>query len=83
MTYVIGNASKRLICSPSGAMQMVYDNFFDLYKKILDKHRSGEGEGIRWLTVIDKENKDIVEVFLDVGVKVRHVRNLPPINFAV
>ena len=64
MMYVIGNASKRLICSPSGAMQMVYDNFFDLYKKILDKHRSGEGEGIRWLTVIDKENKDIVEVFL-------------------
>ena len=83
MTYVIGNASKRLICSPSGAMQMVYDNFFDLYKTILDKHRSGEGEGIRWLTVIDKENKDIVEVFLDAGVKVRHVRNLPPINFAV
>jgi two-component system, OmpR family, sensor histidine kinase VicK len=83
MTYVIGNASKRLICSPSGAMQMVYDNFFNLYKKILDKHRSGEGEGIRWLTVIDKENKDIVEVFLDAGVKVRHVRNLPPINFAV
>jgi signal transduction histidine kinase len=83
MMYVIGNASKRLICSPSGAMQMVYDNFFDLYKKILDKHRSGEGEGIRWLTVIDKENKDIVEVFLDAGVKVRHVSNLPPINFAV
>ena len=83
MMYVIGNASKRLICSPGGAMQMVYDNFFDLYKKILDKHRRGEGEGIRWLTVIDKENKDVVEVFLDAGVQVRHVRNLPPINFAV
>src|SRR5262249_23141360 len=64
-------------------MQMVYDNFFDLYKKILDKHRSREGEGIRWLTIIDKENKDIVKVFLDAGVKVRHVRNLLPINFAV
>src|SRR5215469_10125777 len=81
MMYVIGNASKRLICSPSGAMQMVYDNFFDLYKKILDKHRSRDG--IRWLTIIDKENKDIVKVFLVAGVKVRHVRNLPPINFAV
>jgi hypothetical protein len=33
MKYVIENASKRLICSSSGAMQMVYDNFFDLYKK--------------------------------------------------
>ncbi|MFZ0512115.1 MAG: HAMP domain-containing sensor histidine kinase [Candidatus Nitrosopolaris sp.] len=83
MRYVIENASKRLICSPGGAMQMVYDNFFDLYKKILDKHRRGEGEGIRWLTAIDKENKDLVEVFINAGVQVRHVGILPPINFAV
>ena len=78
MKHVIGNASKRLICSPSGAMQMVYDNFFALYKKILDKHKEGEGEGIRWLTVIDKENK-----VMNAGVQVRHVGTLPPINFAV
>ncbi|HXX98896.1 MAG TPA: hypothetical protein VEL11_17520, partial [Candidatus Bathyarchaeia archaeon] len=83
MKYVIENASKRLICSSSGATQMVYDNFFDLYKKILDKHRRGEGEGIRWLTIIDKENKDLIEVFINAGAQVRHVSNLPPINFAV
>lgn len=83
MKYVIENASKRLICSSSGATQMVYDNFFDLYKKILDKHRRGEGEGIRWLTIIDKENKDLVEVFINAGVQVRHVRHLPPMNFVV
>jgi two-component system sensor histidine kinase VicK len=83
MKYVIENASKRLICSSSGATQMVYDNFFDLYKKILDKHRRGEGEGIRWLTIIDKENKDLIEVFINAGAQVRHVRNLPPMNFVV
>jgi hypothetical protein len=83
MRYVIGNASRRLICSSSGGMQLVYNNFFDLYEKILDNHRRRKGEGIRWLTVIDKENKDLVQVFLNAGVQVRHVRNLPPINFAV
>jgi two-component system, OmpR family, sensor histidine kinase VicK len=83
MKYVIENASKRLICSSSGAMQLVYDNFFNLYKKILDKHRRGKGDGIRWLTIIDKENKDLVQVFINAGVQVRHVRILPPINFAV
>ena len=81
MKYVIGNASKRLICSSSGAMQMVYDNFFDLYKRILDKH--GEGEGIRWITTIDKDNKDLVKIFLNAGVQIRHLRNLPPMNFVV
>ncbi len=83
MKYVIENASKRLICSSSGGMQMAYDNFFNLYKKILDKHRRGEGEGIRWLTIIDKENKDLVEVFINAGAQVRDVRNLPPMNFVV
>jgi hypothetical protein len=83
MRYVVGNASKRLICSSSGGMYLAYNHFFDQYKKILDKHRRGEGEGVRWLTFIDKENKDLVEVFVNAGVRVRHVGILPPINFAV
>ena len=83
MRYVVENASKRLICSSSGGMYLAYNNFFDQYKKILDKHRTGDGEGIRWLTAIDKENKDLVEVFMNAGVQVRHVGILPPINFAV
>jgi two-component system, OmpR family, sensor histidine kinase VicK len=83
MRYVIENASKRLTCSSSGAMQMVYDNFFDLYKKILDKHREGKGDGIRWITTIDKDNKDLARIFLNIGVQIRHLRNLPPMNFVV
>jgi two-component system, OmpR family, sensor histidine kinase VicK len=83
MRHVLENASKRLICSSSGGMHLVYNSFFDQYKKILDKHRKGMGEGIRWLTTIDKENKDLVEVFINAGVQVRHVGILPPINFAV
>jgi hypothetical protein len=63
-------------------MHLAYNNFFDQYKKILDKYRRGEGEGLRWLTTIDKENKDLVEVFMNAGVQVRH-GVLPPINFAV
>jgi hypothetical protein len=80
MRYVIENASKRLLCSTSGGMQMAYNNFFDQYKKIIDRQARGEGDGI---TTIDKENKDLVKIFLDTGVQVRHLKNLPPMNFAV
>jgi two-component system, OmpR family, sensor histidine kinase VicK len=83
MRHVLENASKRLICSSSGGMHLVYNSFFDQYKKILDKHKKGMGEGIRWLTTIDKENKDLVEVFMNAGVQVRHIGVMPPINFAV
>ena len=83
MRYVIENASKRLICSSSGGMQMVYNNFFHQYKKILDKHRKGKGDGIRCITTIEKDNKDLVKIFLNIGVQIRHLRNLPPMNFVV
>ncbi len=83
MRHVLENASKRLICSSSGGMHLAYNNFFDQYRKILDRHRKGMGEGIRWLTTINKENKDLVEVFINAGVQVRHIGFLPPINFAV
>jgi len=55
-------------------MQIVYSNFFDLYKKIIDKHRRGEGEGVRWITYIDKANKDFVNIFLNAGAQVRHIK---------
>src|SRR6478672_1062318 len=45
---VIEKASERSVCSSIGGMQLVYDNFFDEYKKIIDRHRKrGEGKGVR------------------------------------
>ena len=76
-------------------MQQIYHNFFDLYKKILAKSCKGTvvGKGeknvvqrdvIRLVTTItDKDSIDLVRLFLEVGVKVRHVRNLPLMDFAV
>jgi signal transduction histidine kinase len=83
MRKVIGNASKRLVCSSSEGMQLVYNNFFDLYKRILDKSREGEGEGIRWIINIDRSNIDLVKTFLNAGVQIRHLKNLTPMNFGV
>ena len=85
MESVIGNASERSVCSSIGAMQLVYNNFFDEYKKIIDKYRrEGKGKGIRWITsIIDKDSIDLVKIFLNAGIQVRHVKSLTPMNFAV
>jgi hypothetical protein len=63
-------------------MQKVYDNL-DQYKKILHKHREGKGDGIRCITTIDNDNKDLINIFLNIGVQIRQLRNLPPMNFVV
>ena len=85
MKSVIENSSERSVCSTIGAMQLIHNNFFEEYKKIIDKHRRDrQGKGIRWITsIIDKDSIDLVMIFLNAGIQVRHVRNLTPMSFAV
>jgi two-component system, OmpR family, sensor histidine kinase VicK len=72
------NSTRLSVCSRSGGMQMSYKYFFDSYKNLLDKHQKGEGKGMRWIINIDKDNLDLVKVFLKVGIQIRHVKNMPP-----
>jgi two-component system, OmpR family, sensor histidine kinase VicK len=85
MKSVLENASERSVCSSSGGMQVIYNNFFDEYKKIVDKQRKGGGQGraVRWIISIDKDNTDLVRTFLKEGIQVRHAKYLTPMNFAV
>jgi len=64
-------------------MQMIYNNFFDCYKRVLDKYKKGEHAGIRWIGTLDKDRSDLIQIFLDLGVQIRHVKNILPINFAI
>jgi two-component system, OmpR family, sensor histidine kinase VicK len=88
MKSVIEKASERSVVSSVGGMQLVYNNFFEEYKKIIvDYKQRGEGgrkgKGIRWITSIDKDSVELVKIFLDAGIQIRHIKNLTPMNFAV
>ena len=72
------------IVSVSGGMELIYNSFFDLYRKILDDYRGGQGKGIKWVINMEgKEGIDLVKKFIDLGMQIRHVKNLSSMNFAV
>jgi two-component system, OmpR family, sensor histidine kinase VicK len=80
----LNKSSTRLsVCSAFGGMQMGYKYLFDSYLNIIDKDRKGEGKGMRWVINIDKENLNLVKVFLNAGILVRHIKHMPPMNFGV
>jgi two-component system, OmpR family, sensor histidine kinase VicK len=85
MRSVLKKASERSVCSSIGGMQLVYNNFFDEYKRMIDGNMGvgREGKVIRWITSIDKGSIDLVKLFLNAGVRIRHLKNLTPMNFAV
>ena len=65
-------------------MEQIYNSFFDLYRKILDDYRGGQGKGIKWVINMEgKEGTDLVKKFIDLGMQIRHVKNLSSMNFAV
>lgn len=83
ITHLTETSSGLSIVSVSGGMQLIYNNFFDLYKNVLDNYKKGVGKGIRWIISIDKDNIDLVKIFLELGMQIKHIKNMPMMNFAV
>jgi two-component system sensor histidine kinase VicK len=85
MKSIAESANEQSTCCSIGGMQLVYNYFFNEYKKIVDRSggRKKESKGVRWITSIDKDIIDLVKIFLDSGMQVRHVKNLTHLDFAV
>jgi len=72
------------ICSTIGGMQLIYNNFFEVYKDVIKRSRSRKHKGIRWVVSINnKEDIELVKVFLNEGVKIHHVNSEPLLSFAL
>jgi two-component system, OmpR family, sensor histidine kinase VicK len=77
------SSNKLDTCLTSGGLQYSHNYFFDLKKKLLDKQKRGEHKGIRYITNIDNNNLHISKLYLDYGIQIRHMKNLPPMSFGV
>lgn len=70
-------------CLSPGGLHYSHKYFFDIKKKLLDKHKKGEHKGIRYITNIDNDNVELAKLYLDSGIQIKHVKNLPPMSFGV
>jgi signal transduction histidine kinase len=77
------NSNKLSTCLTSGGIQYSHNYFFDIKKKLLDKQKNGEHKGIRYISNIDKDNIQLAKEYLQSGIQIRHVKNLPPMSFDV
>jgi signal transduction histidine kinase len=56
------------------------------YLNHLSKYKEGKIKGgVRWVTYIEnkREDTELIKKFLDMGIEIKHVRNLPPLYFSV
>jgi hypothetical protein len=83
ISSLIANSNELCTCLTPGGMQYSYNHFSEIRNKILEKHKKGEHKGVRYISNITQDNSKFVKVFLDAGIRIRHVKNLPPMSFGV
>jgi signal transduction histidine kinase len=81
---ILDSSNDFMVCSGASELRLAYNNHFNNFKMIIDKYKNGEHNGIKIVTtIVDNDGADLVKKFLDIGVQIRHVENIPPIDFAV
>ena len=81
---ILESSNELVACLNSSGIRLTYNSNFEVYKKIMhEKFVNGEHKGIRFVTKVEKHSANMIKRFLEAGVQVRHVDNLPPIDFAV
>ena len=83
ISRLTASSNKLATCLTSGGMQYSHKYFFDIKKKLLDKQKKGEHKGIRYVTNIDNGNVHLAKLYLDYGIQIKHVKNLPPMSFGI
>jgi signal transduction histidine kinase len=80
ISRLTASSNELYTCLTPGGIQYSYNYFFHIKKKLLHNQKH---KGIKYISNIDKDNLEVVKILLDVGIQVRHVKNLPPMSFGV
>ena len=81
------------ICSTFDGLLMFSNNFMQKefnnssYTASVNSNKSSGNliklERTRWIGIIDKDRMHLIKSFLEFGMQIRHIQNMPPMNFAV
>lgn len=83
ISQLTADSNELATCLTSGGIHYSHKYYFDIKKKLLDKQKRGEHKGIRYITYIDNQNLKLVKLYLDSGIQIKHVQNLPPMSFGI
>ena len=83
ISRLTADSYKLATCLAPGGMQYSHNHFFDIKKKLLDKQKVGEHKGIRYITNINKQNVHLAKLYLEHGIQIKHIKNLPAMSFGV
>jgi two-component system, OmpR family, sensor histidine kinase VicK len=83
ISRLTADSTELATCLSSGGIHYSHKHFFEIKKKLLEKQKRGEHKGIRYITYVDNQNVELVKLYLEYGIQVKHIQNLPPMSFGI
>jgi two-component system, OmpR family, sensor histidine kinase VicK len=83
ISKLTADSSQLDTCLAPGGLQYSHSHFYDIKKKLLDKQKKGQHKGIRYITNVGKENIQLVKLYVEQGIQIKHIKNLPAMSFGV
>lgn len=77
------NSTELMVCAGVGGLEFVYRNLLDEYRQAFKMQKEGKHKGIRWIIPVNGENLALVKLFVNEGLQIRHIKDMPPLNFAI
>ena len=83
LASIFFDSNELSVCITAEGLKIGCELFLPLTKSLLERKKKGLQKGIRILIGVSKENMDLVKEYLEMGVKIRHLKETPFINFGV
>ena len=83
LASIFSDSNELSICITAKGLKIDCELFLPITKSLLERKKKGLLKGIRILIGVSKENMDLVREYLEIGVKIRHLKETPFINFGV
>ena len=70
------------ICSTfDGLLMMTSIKDFEMQGRLVESNE--RGKNTRWIGTINKDNLHLVKAYLGLGMRSKHIKNMPPMSFAI
>jgi two-component system, OmpR family, sensor histidine kinase VicK len=83
LVSIFFDSNELSVCITTEGLKIGYELFLPLTKSLLERKKDGSHKGIRILIEVSEDNMNLIKEYLEMGVKIRHLKETPFINFGV
>src|SRR5207245_7568049 len=81
MQKMLASPGELIACTEASALEPVYDLLLKRFEDMLANKRAAENRPAKWLTSIGPEDVPMMQKWVGLGIEIRHISKLPPLNF--